>query len=159
MTSGPYEISPPEAGNTRRGQLMLGGEPDDQISMDDRPCARRRNQAAIGRTRKRRDCAFNFTCLTRADRGQLQSERRCSCLDCAELASSGRNIGIANDGDPRHSWRNLLEQLQPFCAQTVFKTDKACDVTTWPRQAIDEASADRIDNVREHNWHSARRFQ
>src|SRR5262245_20069190 len=68
-------------------------------------------------------------------------------------------IGIADDGDPRHSWRNLLELLQPFCAQTVFKTDKACDVTTWPRQAIDEASADRIDNVREHNWHSARRFQ
>src|SRR5262249_26782804 len=138
---------------------MLGGQPDDKISMDDRQGARRRNQATIRRTRKGRDCAFNLTCLTRVDRDQFQSERRCRSLDCAELASSGRNFGIANDGYPGHSWRNLLEQLQPFHAQTVLQTDKACGVATRPRQAIDKAGTERTDNVREPDWHSAGYFQ
>src|SRR5262245_11671130 len=127
--------------------------------MDDGQCARRRNQATIRRTRKGCDRAFNLACFTRVDCCQFQSERRRGSLDCAELASSGGNIRIADDGYLGHSWRNFLEHLQPFDAQTVFKTDKACDVVTWPPQAINETSTDRIDNVREHDWHSAGCFQ
>src|SRR5262245_58912863 len=42
-------------------------------------------------------------------------------------------LGSRMTATPGHSWRNFLEQLQPFRAQTVFKTDKACDVATRPR--------------------------
>src|SRR5207248_4837946 len=101
--------------------------------MGDRYCARRSNQATIRRTREGHECAFNLTCLTRVDCDQFQPERWRSRLDGTELTGSGGNFGIADDGHPGHSWRNFLEQLEPFHAQTVFKTDKARDVATRPR--------------------------
>ena len=40
--------------------------------------------------------------------------------------------------------RDLFEQLQPFPAQAVFELHKAGGVAARPRQAVDEAGADRI---------------
>src|SRR5260370_18817355 len=59
---------------------------------------------------------------------------------------SGRDVGGA-----------LLEQLQPFRADAVFEGRKACDVAARASQTLDEACANRIGDVREHDRHGARR--
>ena len=63
------------------------------------------------------------------------------------------------DRRSRHAWRDLLEQLQPFPAQAVFESHETGGVAARPRQAVDEAGADRIDDDREHDRHRAGRLQ
>ena len=55
--------------------------------------------------------------------------------------------GIPKDRHARHARRDLLEQLQPFSAQAVFELHKTGGVAARPRQAIDEAGADRIGDI------------
>ena len=52
----------------------------------------------------------------------------------------------------------LFEQFKPFPTHAVLKTQEAGGVTARPRQAIDEAGADWIDNDREHDRHVAGRL-
>ena len=93
------------------------------------------------------------------DRLDLHPERRCRGLDDGKLAGAGALGGIPKDRRSRHAWCGLLEQFQPFRAQTEFETNKACGVAARPRQAVDEAGADRIDDDREHDRHRAGRLQ
>jgi hypothetical protein len=51
-----------------------------------------------------------------------------------------------------------LEQLHPFCGEAVFKLGKAGNVATGPCQAFDEARADRVDDLYEHDWNGAGRL-
>ena len=67
--------------------------------------------------------------------------------------------GIPKDRRSRHTRRDLLEQLQPFPAQAVFERHETGGVAAGPRQAIDQAGADRIDDDREHDRHGAGRLQ
>ena len=46
----------------------------------------------------------------------------------------------------------MLEQFQPFPADAVFQIDKSRGVAARARQALDEAAADRIGDVYEHDW-------
>jgi len=62
---------------------------------------------------------------------------------------------VVGSRNPRHAGRDLLEQFQPFRADAVFEQDEPGGIAAWPRQAIDEASADRIGGVREHDGHGA----
>ena len=55
--------------------------------------------------------------------------------------------GIPKDRRSRHARRDLFEQFQPFPAQAVFELHKAGGVAARPRQAIDEAGADRIGDT------------
>ena len=66
--------------------------------------------------------------------------------------------GIPKDRHPRHARRDLLEQLQPFAADAVFELREPGDVAARPRQARDEAGADRIDDLHEHDRHGAGRL-
>ena len=75
-----------------------------------------------------------------------------------ELADPGRYGGIPKDRRSRHARRDLLEQFQPFPAQAVFELHEAGGVAARPRQAIDEAGADRIGDDREHDRHGAGRL-
>ena len=71
---------------------------------------------------------------------------------------SRRRCRIAKDCHSRHARRDLLEQLQPFPAHAEFEQDEAGDVAARPRKTLDEAGADRIDGVREHDRHGAGRL-
>ena len=53
----------------------------------------------------------------------------------------------------------LVHQLQPFRAQTVIEQHKAGGVAARPRQTIDIAGADWIDDGHEHNRHGPCRLQ
>jgi hypothetical protein len=47
--------------------------------------------------------------------------------------------GISKNRRPRHAWRDLLEQLQPFAAHAVFEQHETGGVAARPCQAVDEA--------------------
>src|SRR3954463_15270024 len=54
--------------------------------------------------------------------------------------------------------RRLLEQLQPFSAQAEFGRGEPGRVAAWSREARDEAGADRIRRLREHDRHARARL-
>src|SRR5262245_27412000 len=64
--------------------------------------------------------------------------------------------------DHRHARRlrrNLFEQLQPFWRHAVFKPEEPGDVAARPSQAINEAGADGVGEVYEHDRHRPGRLQ
>ena len=61
--------------------------------------------------------------------------------------------GIPKDRRSCHARCDLLEQFQPFPAQAIFILDKARGVAARPREAIDEARANRIGDRREYYRH------
>ena len=137
-----------------RGQLVPGRKRDDQIAMSTRQRARRHDQPAIQRAREGRDGALDSP-ASRTLTGLTSTPRRRHSLDNAELAGPGGYGGIPKDRRARHARRDLLEQLQPFPAHAVFEQEETGDIAARPRQAIDEAGADRIDDIREYDRHGA----
>ncbi|HEY5130994.1 MAG TPA: hypothetical protein VIJ35_27510 [Bradyrhizobium sp.] len=121
--------------------------------------ARRHDQAAIRGAREGRDGALDLAGVAHIDRVHLHPQRRRRGLDCAELAGTGGLGGIPKDRRLRHARHDLLEQLQPFPADAVFESHETRGVAARPRQAADEAAADRIDDDREHDRHGAGRLQ
>jgi hypothetical protein len=61
--------------------------------------------------------------------------------------------GIPKNRRVRCTRGNLLEQLQPFSAEAKFHVCKTGGIAARPRKAFDNAAADRVDNMREHNRH------
>src|SRR5262249_15381552 len=45
-------------------------------------------------------------------------------------------------GSRRHTWRDLLEQFQPFSGDGIFEDSKAGGVAAWPREVLDIAGGD-----------------
>ena len=67
--------------------------------------------------------------------------------------------GIPKDRHARHARRDLFEQLQPFAADAVFEIHETGGVAARPRQTVDVAGADRIEDDREHDRDGAGRLQ
>jgi hypothetical protein len=61
----------------------------------------------------------------------------------------------SKNGRSFHSWRNLLEQLQPFRREPVLEALKAGRVAARPREGRNLAAADRIVELHEHNGHGS----
>jgi hypothetical protein len=80
-------------------------------------------------------------------------------LDCSELTEPGRDGGIPNDGRACDARHDLFEQLQPFCADTVFEREETRGVAARPRQARDKSSADRIRDDHEYDRHGVSYLQ
>src|SRR5262249_46054173 len=78
-------------------------------------------------------------------------------LDGRELTCS-RAVDSPEDHHARHSRRDLLEQLQPFCALAVFDIHETGSVTTGTRQALNIACTNWIGDIREYDRHSAGRL-
>ena len=74
------------------------------------------------------------------------------------MANPSRDGGVPKDRRSHHARRNLLEQLQPFPAQTVFELKKAGHIAARPCQTIDVARADRVGDIVENDWHGVRRL-
>src|SRR5215475_3681422 len=134
---------------------MPGSKLDDQVAMNCRTRASGDDQTAIRRACECCDSALDFVSLTHVNRPQLHSERRRRGLDCSKLPDPGGCGGIPENRHSRQAWRDLLEQFQPFPAEAVFKRDKTGGVAAGPRQAVDEAGADRIEESREYNRNDA----
>ena len=79
--------------------------------------------------------------------------RRRDGLNDGKLARSPALRRVAKHRDPGHTWRDLFQQFQPFSAEGVFRSHEAGDVAARLRQALDEASADRIGDPHEDHRH------
>src|SRR5262252_2543591 len=123
--------------------------------MNDGQRAACQDQTAVGTACEAGDRSLNLAGVAYVDRTELDAKRWRHGLNCAPQPDAGRYGGIADDCHSRHAWRNLLEQLQPFCADSVFKGSKPSDVPTRPCQTVDERRPDWIGNLREHDWQGA----
>jgi hypothetical protein len=126
---------------------VSGRERGDQLTMNLRQRTRQHDQAAIG--------AFDLAGVAHAYRAHLHPERQRRTLDGAQLAHPAGESGIPKDRHSRHAGRDLFEQLQPFPADAEFEVRKTSGVAARPRKAFDEAGADRVGHLREHDGHSA----
>ena len=124
-----------------------------------RQTARGHNEAAVRSLCEGCDGPFNVTGVTLVERIDLDLERRCRSLNETELGRPGWRSGIAKDRDARDIGRDLLEQLEPFCADAVFEKHETGGIAAWPREAVDEACRNRISNDRENDRHGAGRLQ
>ena len=123
--------------------------------MDRRQRARCQDQASIRRAREGRDGALDLGRVAHVNRAHVHANRRRHRLDNGELADPRCDGGVPKDRCSCHVRRDLLEQFQPFCTQTVFEHQKASGVAARPRQTIDEAGTDRIGDDRKYDRHSA----
>src|SRR5262249_62297764 len=78
-----------EALQVDRGQLVLGRQGDDLVSMTYRTPARCQDQTATRNAGKRFDGALDLVRVAQIERGHLHSERRRHSLDDAELGEPG----------------------------------------------------------------------
>src|SRR5262245_54799350 len=102
------------------------------------------DQAVTRVARESRDGALDLAGVAYIDWGHLHAERRRKRLDRADLTLARGSGRIAKDCYACHARRDFLEQLQPFSADVVFELHKFGRVAARPRQAVDEAGADRI---------------
>ena len=125
--------------------------------MDVREAIRYHDQATI-----------RLACLCGNDRFELGhvANRGCDRLHCEgrsgsfdgvqEILGIWRHCRVEQHRGSGNARRNLLEQLQPLASQRANHSLEAGDVAARPRQARDEAAADRIGNRRENDWNGAR---
>jgi hypothetical protein len=74
------------------------------------------------------------------------------------LADARRLGGVPKDRRSRDAGRDLFEQFHPFPAHAVFEIGETGGVASRPRQALDEASADRIGDIHKHDRDGAGRL-
>ena len=116
----------------------------------------RHDQAAIRAQRANAASARSISPASlHIDGLDLHPERRRHCTGRRRTASISTVVpGSTNDRNARHARHDLLEQLQPFAAASSYSNDSnAGDVAARPREAVDEAGADRIGASHEHDRH------
>ena len=72
-----------------------------------------------------------------------------------ELTDPGRCRRGSQDRDPCYLRCKLLEQINPFGTDGIFKREKAGGIPARPRQAGNQARADRINDLRKYDRHAA----
>src|SRR5215468_1143810 len=69
----------------------------------------------------------------------------------AYLTDPRAHSGVPKDRCSLHAGRDLFEQLEPFSAEAVLEWGKSTGVAARTCQALDEPSANRVDDTHEHN--------
>ena len=129
----------------------------DQLAMNERRRAHYHDQAAVWRVRERRNVALDGGCVGEPDRLQLDARRLRHGLKDDPLSDAG-NARLPHHAHARDAGRDFLEQLEPFAGQAVFKLDEAGRIAAGSCHIVDEAVADRIDALGEHDRHGVGRL-
>src|SRR5689334_13915812 len=90
------------------------------------------DQAAICRTCESRNGALDFVSVAHVNGSHFQPTQLRRGLDGAELSAPSGISGVLKNGYSRQARCDLVEQLQPFPAQTEFEVHKAGGVAPWP---------------------------
>src|SRR4029453_16669878 len=91
---------------------------------------------------------------------RLHCEGRCGGFEgLQEIIGICRRCRVEQEGDPVDARRNLLEQLHPPAGHRRLYKSETGDVAARPREARDEAAADRIGNGRENDGDGVRLLQ
>ena len=138
---------------------MLGRQSDDQVAMDRRPGTTEHNQAAVRPLRERGEGTLDLGGIAHVDGTHVHAEGRRQRLNYAEHARTNRDVGLTKDRSPRHTRRDLLEQLQPLSTDGVFEHGKAGGVAARPFQAFDVTGSHRVGHTCEHDRDGAARLR
>src|SRR5712691_3900479 len=82
-------------------------------------------------------------------------ERRRQGLGRAAEVIEGGRLGIAHQRDARKAGHDLLEHRQPLAGDARLERQQAGEIAARPRQAHDEALADGVGDVHEHDRDAA----
>src|SRR5262245_43035067 len=100
--------------------------------MNVRKGAPRDDQPAISGTRKGHDIAFDLIRISHVERAYLDADGWGYRLDHRERGDTAYQV--SKNCDALDLRCDLVEQLQPFAAQAVFKLQEASSVAAWLRQ-------------------------
>ena len=121
--------------------------------MDDRRDVGRHDQAAVRRAGEGLDGALNVggVVLDRTEHN-VDPERRAQGLALAQVVIiKGGRLGVGHEGGAHKAGRDLLEHREPLAGDAGFVLHHASDIAARPRQAGDEARADRVGDAGEHD--------
>src|SRR5262245_8677400 len=147
--------SDPEPGLVDGWQPVSGGESDDEVAMQYRCKPRGYEKPTVGRLRKRSDAALDLGGVLTRTEHKLDSERVGIGLSGLPVSSKFIHLGIEENSRARKLRCHLLQHRKPFADNSLLIEERACQISTWPRQAGDQARANRIDRADEHNTDSA----
>jgi hypothetical protein len=110
------------------------------------------DEAAVRFARKFRQDLCNVRIIPHCCRCQFHPKRSCGSFGVTdELADAQRHFGIEHVCDPKETGHARFEELHPFAGEGRLVWYEAGDIPTGPRQARDEAPANRIANNRKHD--------
>ena len=142
-----------------RGQLVPGRQRDDQIAMTlrrapavtIRPPFGERAKAATARSISPASRTLIGLTSTLSDGATAWMTANWPIPEgCAGSRRTATRVTLGRD---------LFEQFQPFPARCRIRMHEPGGIAARPRQAVDEAGADRIADDREHDRHGAGRLQ
>ena len=127
--------------------------------MKKRHAARRHDQTAVCGAREGRDGALDLARVAHVDRADLHPDDRATTW-----MTPNWPIPVAMAGSRRTAARvtpgaSSLSSSSHFALKLVFEQQETGGIAARPRQTIDEAGPDRIDDGQKHNRHRACRLQ
>src|SRR5262249_41850818 len=72
-------------------------------------------------------------------------------LHGAQRAAASGNARVTQDAYRGHARSGILQQLEPFRAKAEIIAGESGDVAARPRETLDEATADRVEDLHEHD--------
>src|SRR4051812_10997325 len=93
--------------------------------------ARHHDQSSVWREREGRERSLHLIGFAHVDRSDFYSEQRRDGLYGGKHAGAGTLACVSKAPRPRAARHNLLENPQPFPADTEFISHEASDVAAW----------------------------
>ena len=136
---------------------MTGRCGDDHIAMCSVKTVRQTDQAASRLARLGGDGFLDRRVVVHRSKRHRHPEGRGGGLDRAvEQWGVRRGVRVEDDGDPRDTRRDLLEQLEPFSHQRRVVGAEPRDVAAGSREALNKAQPDGIGHEYENDRYRAR---
>ena len=146
-----------ELKSIHRRQAMSGREGNDEIGFDASRAFWQHNHRAVWVTGDSSNYAINVgVSVLDLSTGRFDSERWCGGFRRAHQIII--IYGSFRISQQRHTcclWRDLLEHAHPFSNHAWLIGHESGDIAARTSKARDEACADRIDDVTEHDRYSA----
>src|SRR6516164_6442355 len=130
-------------------------ERDDQIAFVRNHSAGNGDEAAIWLSGKRTEHSLDLSGLAHAMNEHIYPRRSSRRVNQGQKSGCCRCYRIVDDGGACDRWRDLLEQLKPFCADGKLEIGKTGHVAPRMRQTGDKACADRVNELREYHRNRA----
>src|SRR5262249_19313626 len=133
--------------------LVTGAKRNNRPTMHAHEAVGHDHETAARFAAKRGNCGFNFGFVAHRRDYRPHTERpRRSLEGWSEIVSAARcGIRVEHQRDPRHLWRRLPEQLEPFASHRSFDVNEASDVAAGSRERRDESVTDWIG--RDHEYY------
>src|SRR5262249_51393936 len=115
------------------------------------------DQADTRLARERSYHAFNLACIVNGICARLDSKRSRRGLQRSLVIAGDKRgrLRIEQKCEPRNARRHFLKHFHPFAHHRRFVSGEPGNVSTRMGQVGDEAGADWIGNLNEHDWNGA----